>query len=220
MRIEWINRQQKNLIVYFAGWGTPASAVAHLSLPADYDLLICYDYQDLSLDFDFSLYQHIRVVAWSMGVWVADQVLSQRSIQLLSATAINGTGAPCDDQFGIPTQIFLGTLQQLDSANLVKFQRRMCGDKATFAAYQQLEGQRTAVQNQQELNALYQAIQQRTPAKIAWSKVIIGEQDRIFPSQNQQHYWLQYFQQQSGKICLEKLPHFPFAAFEHWLQLC
>ena len=73
-------------------------------MPTDHDLLICYDYQDLTLDFDFSAYQQIRVVAWSMGVWVAERVL--QGITLQSATAVNGTGLPCDDGFGIPYAIF------------------------------------------------------------------------------------------------------------------
>ena len=74
--------------------------LAHLILPTDHDLLICYDYQDLKLDFDFSAYQQIRVVAWSMGVWVAERVL--QGITLQSVTAVNGTGLPCNDSFGIP----------------------------------------------------------------------------------------------------------------------
>ena len=62
--------------------------MAHLILPTNHNLLICYDYQDLTLDFDFSAYQQIRVVAWSMGVWAAERVL--QGITLQSATAVNG----------------------------------------------------------------------------------------------------------------------------------
>lgn len=51
MKTEYFQHQGENLIVYFAGWGTPPSAVAHLALPDNYDLLICYDYQDLHCDF-------------------------------------------------------------------------------------------------------------------------------------------------------------------------
>ena len=97
--------QGEHLIVYFAGWGTPLDAVAHLILPTNHNFIkFCYDYQDLKLDFDFSAYQQIRVVAWSMGVWVAERVLQGLTLQ--SATAVNGTGLPCDDSFGIPYAIF------------------------------------------------------------------------------------------------------------------
>ena len=112
MKTKFYDHQGEHLIVYFAGWGTPLDAVAHLILPTNHNLLICYDYQDLTLDFDFSAYQQIRVVAWSMGVWVAERVL--QGITLQSATAVNGTGLPCDDSFGIPYAIFKGTLENLE----------------------------------------------------------------------------------------------------------
>ena len=57
MKTKFYDHQGEHLIVYFAGWGTPLDAVAHLILPTDHDLLICYDYQDLNLDFDFSAYR-------------------------------------------------------------------------------------------------------------------------------------------------------------------
>ena len=41
-----------------------------------------------------------------MGVWVAERVL--QGITLQSATAVNGTGLPCDDSFGISYIIFKG----------------------------------------------------------------------------------------------------------------
>lgn len=57
MKTALLSKQQANLIIYFAGWGTPASVVSHLTLPSGYDLLICYDYQDLTLPpFDFDRY--------------------------------------------------------------------------------------------------------------------------------------------------------------------
>lgn len=83
MKTKFYNHQGEHLILYFAGWGMPPDAVNHLILPENHDLLICYDYQDLNLDFDFSAYRHIRLVAWSMGVWAAERAL--QGIRLKSA---------------------------------------------------------------------------------------------------------------------------------------
>ncbi|URL07034.1 DUF452 family protein [Avibacterium sp. 21-595] len=220
-----------NLILYFAGWGTPASAVSHLVLPEKTDLLLCYDYQDLNFHFDLSHYAQIRVVAWSMGVWVANQVLGQ--MPLVSATAINGTGKPCDDTMGIPQAVFIGTLEQLDERHLVKFQRRMCGDSATFEQYCQLEGQRDWQQVRSELGELYQYIQQDKGNAIDWTRAIIGEKDRIFPSPNQRAYWQTYMSEKTGNTAqlsavqnstefvlqTMPLPHYPFAQFHTWAEL-
>ncbi|NBI42243.1 DUF452 family protein [[Haemophilus] felis] len=188
MKTQYIQNQGEHLIVYFAGWGTPPSVVEHLILPANYDLLICYDYQDLTCDFDFSAYQQIRLVAWSMGVWVAERVMQGK--KLLSATAINGTGLPCHDQFGIPEAIFAGTLAWLNEENRHKFERRICGVKSLLNQYQQLSQRPTLAQIHQELAALYQLLQQdqRTDL-IHWDKAIVASRDKIFPIQNQRLYW-------------------------------
>ncbi|MFZ7142321.1 DUF452 family protein [Avibacterium avium] len=234
MQIELIKRADNNpnLIIYFAGWGTPASTVSHLALPENTDLLLCYDYQDLALNVDLSPYSQIRVVAWSMGVWVANQVLGQTP--LVSATAINGTGKPCDDAMGIPQAVFVGTLEQLDERNLTKFQRRMCGDNATFEQYNQLAGQRNWQQVRSELGELYQSIQQDSEKSLNWTKAIVGEKDRIFPSQNQLNFWQTYAAVQKQSVTQKQsavqndtefvlqtmpLPHYPFAQFHAWAEL-
>ncbi|MCR1837744.1 DUF452 family protein [Pasteurella caecimuris] len=212
MKIKFEDHQAENLLVYFAGWGTPISAVSHLAMPENYDLLICYDYQDLSLDFDFSRYQKIRVVAWSMGVWVAERAL--QGIPLESATAVNGTGLPCDDQVGIPFSIFKGTLDNLNETTRAKFDRRICGDKTNLAFYHSAPA-RGFQEIQQELTALFHAIEQdqRTDL-VLWTNAIIGRKDKIFSAENQQRYW-----QTRCKINEIEGEHYLFSHLTHWAQL-
>lgn len=216
MKTKLISTQQANLIIYFAGWGTPASVVSHLALPNGYDLLICYDYQDLNFPaFDFSRYQTVRLVAWSMGVWVAEKVLPE--INLASATAINGTLFPKHDLWGIPLQIFDGTLQALNAENRLKFERRMCGDKQLLNVYLALPEQRSLAEIHHELEVLNTAIEANlvTP-KLHWTNVIIGEKDRIFSAQNQLAFW------QDKKVRmthLSKGEHYLWQHFSEWEQL-
>ena len=211
--------QQPNLLVYFAGWGTPLSAVSHLTVPKDYELLICYDYQNLQLDFDFSPYADIRLVAWSMGVWVANQTM--QNVPLRSATAVNGTGQPCHDEFGIPCEIFRGTLAGLDEANRTKFERRICGDKQTFAYYQQLPEQRQFPEIHAELTALYAMMQHSDRAEIPWTHAVIAKQDRIFPAANQLAYWQArqvQTQSQTQLHCCDGA-HYVFLHYFRWAEL-
>ncbi|EFL79922.1 DUF452 family protein [Actinobacillus pleuropneumoniae] len=216
MKTKLISTQQANLIIYFAGWGTPASVVSHLALPNGYDLLICYDYQDLNFPaFDFSRYQTVRLVAWSMGVWVAEKVLPE--INLASATAINGTLFPKHDLWGIPLQIFDGTLQTLNAENRLKFERRMCGDKQLLNVYLALPEQRSLAEIHHEIEVLNTAIEANlvTP-KLHWTNVIIGEKDRIFSAQNQLAFW------QDKKVRmthLSKGEHYLWQHFSEWEQL-
>ncbi|WP_440163005.1 DUF452 family protein [Actinobacillus pleuropneumoniae] len=216
MKTKLISTQQANLIIYFAGWGTQASVVSHLALPNGYDLLICYDYQDLNFPaFDFSRYQTVRLVAWSMGVWVAEKVLPE--INLASATAINGTLFPKHDLWGIPLQIFDGTLQTLNAENRLKFERRMCGDKQLLNVYLALPEQRSLAEIHHEIEVLNTAIEANlvTP-KLHWTNVIIGEKDRIFSAQNQLAFW------QDKKVRmthLSKGEHYLWQHFSEWEQL-
>ncbi|WP_440209977.1 DUF452 family protein [Actinobacillus pleuropneumoniae] len=216
MKTKLISTQQANLIIYFAGWGTPASVVSHLALPNGYDLLICYDYQDLNFPaFDFSRYQTVRLVAWSMGVWVAEKVLPE--INLASATAINGTLFPKHDLWGIPLQIFDGTLQTLNAENRLKFERRMCGDKQLLNVYLALPEQRSLAEIHHELEVLNTAIEANlvTP-KLHWTNVIIGEKDRIFSAQNQLAFW----QDKRVRMThLSKGEHYLWQHFSEWEQL-
>lgn len=212
MKIKFDDHQAENLLIYFAGWGTPISAVSHLALPENYDLLICYDYQDFKLDFDFSPYQHIRVVAWSMGVWVAERAL--QGLSLKSATAVNGTGLPCDDHFGIPYVIFKGTLDNLNETTRAKFDRRICGDKTNLAFYYSVPA-RPFQEIHQELTALFLAIEadKRTDL-ISWTKAIIGNRDKIFLPEHQRQYWTERcnWEEKDGE-------HYLFSHFTHWAQL-
>ena len=54
-----INKNSDTLLIVFAGWGADEYAFEHLK--ADFDVLILYDYLDLSLDFDFSKYNFFSV---------------------------------------------------------------------------------------------------------------------------------------------------------------
>lgn len=213
MKTKFYDHQGEHLIVYFAGWGTPLDAVAHLILPTNHNLLICYDYQDLKLDFDFSAYQQIRIVAWSMGVWVAERVL-QEGITLQSSTAVNGTGLPCDDSFGIPYAIFKGTLDNLAENTRTKFERRICGDKVSFERYQQFPA-RPFNEIHQELTALFAMIgQDRRTDLIRWTNALVGSGDKIFMPANQHRYW-------TPRCTVQEIDggHYLFSRFTHWSAL-
>lgn len=72
-----IRNNGKHLLLFFAGWGMDETPFRHIH-PAECDWMICYDYR--SLEFDTTLiqaYSKITLIAWSMGVWAASQVMKQ-----------------------------------------------------------------------------------------------------------------------------------------------
>lgn len=210
MKTQFIHHQGQHLIVCFAGWGMPPSIVSHLQIPANTDLLICYDYHDMHCPFDFSSYQSIRLIAWSLGVWVAERVM--HGYPLLSATAINGSGLPCHTHDGIPPSIFQRTLMQLSPQTRQHFERRMCLDKALLTRYQQSPDYRDFEDIHTELQALYQGIQTDTRHDlIRWNKAVISQKDCIFPPVNLIHYW-------ASRCAITSVPyaHLLFSHFSHW----
>ncbi|ETD72945.1 hypothetical protein V757_01345 [Pelistega indica] len=210
MKTEFVNHQGEHLLVYFAGWGTPPSIVKHLKLPDHTDLLICYQYHDLICNFNFTVYQSIRVVAWSMGVWVAERVM--HNYKLLSATAINGTGTPCHAQTGIPPHIFQRTLNKLSPQTRHYFEHRMCLDKTTLSDYIQRQDYREFEDIRTELHFLSSAITNDTQKDlITWQNAIISRNDSIFPPVNLYRYW-----ENRCKVIEYPYAHLLFHHFTEW----
>ena len=66
MKLVKIDNRSSSLIIFFAGWGCDENQFTNLRDRED--VLILYDYRDLDLDFDFSPYRQVDVLAYSAGV--------------------------------------------------------------------------------------------------------------------------------------------------------
>ena len=95
MNTELLRQNGRDLLVYYAGWGTPPHTAVHsLGLPEHHDILLCWDYRSLHTpDADWGAYQNLRLVAWSLGVWAAEHSLPA-GLSWSAATAVNGTPLP------------------------------------------------------------------------------------------------------------------------------
>jgi malonyl-CoA O-methyltransferase/biotin synthesis protein BioG len=214
----------RSLLLFFSGWGMDEHPFMEY-LPVDRDCMICYDYR--SLAFDESLlapYEHIRMVAWSMGVWAASHVLSDRHFHVAESIAINGTPWPVDDERGIATAIFYGTLEGLNEETLQKFRWRMCGSKGAFAHFMEYAPRRTVENLREELLQIAKFSSERFPpsagnhlssvrndsssgesrsSSFVWDKVYIGLYDKIFLPANQRKAWA------GGNTVMVECEHYP-----------
>lgn len=218
----------RQLIIYFCGWGMTPATVSHLTLPDQCDLLALYDYRILELsddlaDLPWDSYEAVTIVAWSLGVWVAEQVVPHWSIlptkQRLIAVA--GSPYPMHDQWGIPKQIFVGTLEGLTDENRQRFNRRMCGGKRYKQLYDILS-ERPTTELRDELQAVYDSLatpeaSESTPhTRLAWDLAIIGERDQIFPAKNLSTLW------KAVNVPTLLLPdgyHYLFDLWQSWSEL-
>lgn len=185
-----VKENNPKLVLFFAGWGMNEQVFADYR-PHGCDLLICYDYRSLSFDADLlASYSMIRVVAWSMGVWVAEKVLPTIGVKKMYSVACNGTPYPIDDERGIALDVFQGTCSGLNDLSLWKFFRRMCGMLTSFREFEQRAPKRAIEELKQELltiNELYNSCVSTTT--YAWDKVYVGMADRIFLPANQLRAW-------------------------------
>ncbi|MGL4331212.1 MAG: DUF452 family protein [Bacteroidales bacterium] len=203
--IQHIIRQSnsRSLHIFFAGWGMDPHPFTALSAQEE-DLMICYDYTDMT--FDLSLlhtYDTIRLTAWSMGVRAAAVTFGNTDIRFTERTAVNGTMTPVHDTKGIPCAVFEGTLHSLSPKNLERFNRRMCNsDKELIAGFSAQAPQRDIESLREELAAIGNQAVNTTP-DFQWDKVIIGENDLIFPFINQQNAW-----RENGNVVILPIAHY------------
>ena len=202
MKYKWINSNNSGeLIVFFNGWGMDESVVKHLNYN-NYDVLMIYDYNNLDTDFDFSKlnkYSKKHLVAWSMGVMIATKF----NISYDSATAINGTLAPIDNNYGIPTRIYDLTIKNYNEFGAKKFIKNMFNEDIELPkCNRKFENQKT------ELSAIkaYKANE-----NFKYNRVIISNNDKIIPTKNQCNYWEIDANIESG--------HCPFFNFKTWEEL-
>ena len=125
------------------------------------------------------------------------------------------------DQWGIPKQIFVGTLEGLTDENRQRFNRRMCGGKRYKQLYDILS-ERPTTELRDELQAVYDSLatpeaSESTPhTRLAWDLAIIGERDQIFPAKNLSTLW------KTVNVPTLLLPdgyHYLFDLWQSWSEL-
>lgn len=191
MKSSWVSRSSENrrAIMLFAGWGCGASMFGGLSKPG-YDIVVFWDYRDEDFDeSELSGYDELYLIGWSMGVLEATRVLADSTLPIVGCLAVNGTLTPVDDRFGIPTEIFYGTLKGLNPQNLLKFYRRMCGSAAVFNRHKSELPERALPELVEELSLIGGRAVKRLPAHWKWSSALVGGNDAIFPPANQKAAW-------------------------------
>lgn len=187
MKQTYIIKKEGNsgLVLFFSGWGSESKMFGY-PVPEGYDYMLCHDYTEPGFDYaTLEGYSHIRLLAWSMGVWVAGKVFEGRSMPWEMRIAVNGTMFPIDDSKGIPSVIFEGTLAAMSPATLAKFRRRMCDGAYGLSTFMAHGPERSAEDLKAELQAIRDAVLAAPVPCFSWDKAIIGLRDRIFPPENQ-----------------------------------
>lgn len=215
MQSVWQLNNSKKLLLFFSGWGMDERPTAHLT--AGTDVCTCFNYNSLDTgDTErWGSYDEITVVAWSMGVWAAEQVLACFNLPVKQTIAVNGTPKPVDDIRGIPVATAQGTLDGLTPESLHRFYRRMLGSGNLLKQMEE-SGQMPVIDFDERREELHRIISQRPYADtgFTWDKALIGTGDAIFPPKNMRAAW-----QGKAKIVELDAPHYPFHLFKTWEEI-
>lgn len=222
MKTTWIKKEgHQSVLLFFNGWGMDERIAHYLSdnTSADfpYDILHCNDYRDTALPEEIhhqlKAYDHRIVIAWSFGVWAANQAgLSNVS----KAIAFNGTLTPINTFKGISQPIFQATLDNYDDNSRERFMRRICGGNNRFKAFSAMAPQRSTLDQKQELIALQKQVLSGYLCERSWryQHVIIGGKDLIFTDTAQQRAWTE-----TRQTLISNMPHLPFYEFSNWQEI-
>ena len=101
MKHYFIDKKSETLLLFFSGWGCDEYEFEHLN--SDSDVLILYDYTDLKLEFDFSKYKEINLIAFSAGVFAAS--VFDFNFKLSKKVALDGNPYLFDEYFGLSKNI-------------------------------------------------------------------------------------------------------------------
>ena len=218
MRTKWIDKNGKDkCILFMNGWGCDENPMKTLNTN-EYDILTCYDYRDILLPKEvnrlFENYAEIHLVAWSLGVYVSNLILNQYKELFSSKIAINGTLSPIDNLKGIRPAVFQGTIDGLNERNLEKFWMRMCGGRSAFNLFKTNKPQRKLDEQKEELITLQKIIQNHFIDWNVFDSVLIGSNDMIFTSDNQNNAWGGVL-----KIIERDYSHFCFDRWKSWDEL-
>jgi pimeloyl-[acyl-carrier protein] methyl ester esterase len=206
----YIRRREKNkqLVVLYGGWGTDENVFTPLCND-EFDFILFYNYSaDEALVLpEMKTYEKITLIGWSLGVWAAEYLSTKTGIKPDLTIAVNGTPMPADNQYGIPLNVFEGTLNNITEENIGKFYLRMFGDKKTYQTNIDRVPHRTLKSLHDELRWLYNRIMEQKEPGFKWNYAVTSKIDRVFPSRNLDGYWEK---EKDTKHIILQLPHYFF----------
>ena len=206
----YIRRREKNdqLVIFYGGWGTDENVFTPLCND-EFDFILFYNYSaDEALVLpEMKTYEKITLIGWSLGVWAAEYLSPKTGIKPNLTIAVNGTPIPADNQYGIPLNVFEGTLNNITSENIEKFYLRMFGDKKNYLKNIDRIPHRTIKSLHDELRWLYNRIMEQKEPGFKWDYAVTSESDRVFPSKNLNGYWNKEI---NTKHITLPLPHYFF----------
>ena len=185
MKLKLIKNSSEDLIIFLSGWGCDDNQFKDIK--SQNDILICWDYSDISFDFDASAYKSVYLLAYSAGVFTAG-LIKEKLPKLKQKTAVNGNPLLFDEYYGIPKDI-LKVFRGLNLSNYMAFRRDyLVASEAELEDFNKNSSLRTFESCFEELDNLERLALGDYPV-MAFDKALISEKDKIFNPRRQKEYF-------------------------------
>lgn len=212
MKAKWqYKNKNEQLILFFNGWAMDDLMIQHLESKS-FDVCMFHNYNDITFNIStIKNYKFCHIIAWSVGISVANAFYEIYKPLCEKKIAIAGSPFPSDNNFGIPENIFNTTQQNLTEKNLIKFQRRTCGNSSVYKKFQDRFNTQDIENKKEELKYIQFLSQKYREQLMPWDKAIICNEDLIFPPENLKKYW-----SSKTEVKFINSPHYPFLFWNSW----
>ena len=179
-----VKKNSEKLLIFFTGWGCDEYEFEHLK--ADSDVLLLFDYSDLSLDFDFSKYKKFDLIAFSAGVFIASIMNFDFAID--KKIAISGNPYLFDEKLGLSRYV-QDILCNINAENADDFARKyLVKTDEEWRKFHHSKRTLESCKNEFEsLKNIYK--NQKHNIKDIFDYALIGEDDQIFSPNIQKKFY-------------------------------
>ena len=180
----YIDKKSDKLLLFFAGWGCDEYEFEHLY--TDSDLLILYNYTDLKLDFNFSKYKEINLLAFSAGVFIAS--IFDYKFNINKKYAIDGNPYLFDTKYGLSDKM-QDILFNITEDNVDDFARNFL--VKTDEEYNNFHPSKRTIESCKTELICLKNLYKLNKQKIGdiFDKAIFGEDDKIFDVSAQKEFY-------------------------------
>ncbi|EAH7754625.1 DUF452 family protein, partial [Campylobacter jejuni] len=159
--------------------------------------------ENFDLNFDFKAFDELFLIAFSMGVCVANRLLKELNFK--QKIAINGTNLGIDKSKGIHPTIFKKTLQNFKLEN---FKEALFKERKNLTKDFIFKDEKAL---KIELEKLFDFALVKQEENLLWDKVYSSKKDEIFPPNALKNAF--------SKLIFLNEPHFAFFHFKTWDEI-
>jgi len=219
MQLEHINHYKTRLLIFFGGFYTDYNCFEEFDTKTS-DILFVNDYSSLDFNelmyFDFSCFSEINLIAYSYGVWAANEAYKAHALpQINKSVGISGTYYPVHPEFGINPKVFNIMLNALSLETMAKFEQNMLANCAGAKSGGLIKKPQRSLENLRDelINIKKYSKYPEDGEEFEFETMILTKNDKIFSYKAQENFFNSRNWKNTRSLVLNT-GHFPFFEFK------